>query len=249
LKLGQIYFQQPDYPNAETQFATLAKDFPDSPHAETALFLAGQAAARTINTGSAERALRYLDELADRNGPLKLHAREQQAAIQSRLGREQEAVALYDLIIEAKQPAPDATLRATAMVGKGDALASLGRSDPRHLETAAKVFEDLARLEANPPAWRHQALYKRARILEQLGRKADAIAVYNEVLDRNLAASDREFFWFYKAGFEAARAYEQDRAWSSAIAIYEKIARLDGPRAEEAKSRAKQLRVENFVWE
>ncbi|MEQ1862657.1 MAG: tetratricopeptide repeat protein [Chthoniobacteraceae bacterium] len=244
MKLGEVFFRQTDYPNAETQFATLAQETPQSAHAETALFLAGQSAMRTINTGSTERALGYFDEVAKRNGALKLHAREQQAIVQSRLGKDAEAVALYDLILAAKPPA-DADLRSAALIGKGDILS---RKESRQIEEAIAVFGQLGADDTASVAWRFQALYKKGRALDQVGRKAEAIAVFNDVLDRNLVAVEREFFWFYKAGFEAARRYEQQSTWPSAIAIYEKIAKIEGPRAAEAQTRAKQLRVEHFVW-
>jgi hypothetical protein len=66
---------------------------------------------RLGSPGSTDRALSYFDEVVQRNGSLKFHAREQQAIIQVRLGKEQEAVALYDLIIESRQPLPDPDLR------------------------------------------------------------------------------------------------------------------------------------------
>ncbi len=44
MKLDQIYFRQGHFPEAATQFETLASETPDSPLAETALFLAGQSA-------------------------------------------------------------------------------------------------------------------------------------------------------------------------------------------------------------
>jgi len=248
MKLGEVYFRQTDYPNAETQFGTLVQETPQSAYAEMALFLAGQAAMRTINAGSTERALGYFDEVVKRNGSLKLHAREQQAKIQSSLGKDTEAVALYDLILDAKQPPADSELQALALIGKGDTLVVLSRKEPAQLNAAIAVFETLAARSDMGPAWRNQALFKKGKALDQLGRKAEAITVFNDVLDRNLEAKDREFFWFYKAGFEAARHYEQQSAWTSAVSIYDKIARIEGPRAAEAQARARQLRVEHFLW-
>jgi outer membrane protein assembly factor BamD (BamD/ComL family) len=249
LKLGQVAFRQGNYPNAETQFVTFARETPSSPSAESALYLAGQAAMRSY-TDSTERALAYFDEVVQRNGSLKLHAREQQAIIQVRLGKEQEAVALYDLIINSRQPVPDAELRNAALIGKGEALALLGRKDPQQLAAAIAVYDEVAAAEDVSASWLHQALYQKARLIsEQTGRRADALALYNEILDRNLAATQREFFWFYKAGFEAARLFEQHQQWPSAIAIYEKIGRIDGPHAEEAREKARKMRVEHFVWD
>jgi hypothetical protein len=82
-----------------------------------------------------------------------------------------------------------------------------------------------------------------------LNRPADALEAYNEVLDENLKGTSRDYFWFYKCGFEAARQYEQKQDWPGAIAMLEKIARLEGPSSQEAADRAKQIRVQHFIWE
>ena len=58
-----------------------------------------------------------------------------------------------------------------------------------------------------------------------------------------------EYFWFYKAGFDACRLSESREQWKTAIAIYQKMAAMEGPRAEEAKERMTQLRMEHFIWD
>jgi tetratricopeptide (TPR) repeat protein len=249
MKLGEVYFRQPDYPNAETHFEKLAKDFPASGYAEAALFLAGQCAMRSLNPGTMERALRYFDQVVERNGSLKFQAREQQALIHVQMNKETEAVALYDLILEAKPPAVDAELRASAIIGKGDALMALGKTDAPKLDVALVVVEQLAGDMNAAAKWRYQALYKKGKLFEVLGRSIEMLQAYNEVLDQNLNSNARDFFWFYRCGFEAGRFFEQRQNWTSAIAIYEKIARLEGPRAAQAAESARRLRLEHFVWE
>ena len=133
-----------------------------------------------------------------------------------------------------------------ALCAKANSLSVLGRADPKQLEAALTVYDELASSEA-PPTWRNQALYKKAAALELLGRSQDALMAYYDVLGRS-TAQDREYLWYYKAGFEAARIVEAAREWKSAIGIYEKMAALDGPRAAEARMRVKQLRLEHFIW-
>ncbi len=247
MKLGQVYFRTGDFSNAETQFTNLAAEDADGPYAETALFLAGESAMNSINSGSVDRGLRLFDQVAKRDGPMKLYARQQQAIVQSRLGKEAEAVALYDIILAA-QPPPDAELGYAARAGKGDNLVALGRSNPKQLAAAMAVFDQLANLADVPPDWRNQALYKKAKALEQLARIPEALAAFYDVLDVT-AVNGREFLWYYKAGFDAARLFEGQEQWKSAIGIYAKMAKLDGPRAAEARERMKQLRLEHFIWE
>jgi hypothetical protein len=61
--------------------------------------------------------------------------------------------------------------------------------------------------------------------------------------------SARDYYWFYRCGFEAARHFEKRQNWPSAIAMYEKIARLKGPRTKEASDRARELRHVHFIWD
>ena len=159
LKLGQVYFRNEDYANAETQFATLARESPTSPYAESALFLAGQAAMKTINTGAIDRALELFDQVVKRDGPLKLYARQQQAIVQSGLGKETEAIKLYDIILAA-QPAPDPELRYASLCEKGNNLAVLGRKDPTQLEAALAVYDQLASSEVTRRLAQSGALQK-----------------------------------------------------------------------------------------
>jgi tetratricopeptide (TPR) repeat protein len=249
MKLGQVYFRQSDYPHAEEQFERLAREFPTNDYSETTLFLAGQCAMRTLNPGSMERGLKYFDQVAERNGPLKFQAREQQALIHVQMKKENEAVALYDFILAGKPPAVDADLRASATIGKCDALMALGKADATKLDVALTVVEQLATDPDATAKWRYQALYKKGKVLEALGRPNEMVEAYNEVLDLNLNGATHDYFWFYQCGFEAARYFERRQNWSSAIAMLEKIARLKGPRDTQAADNAKRLRLEHFIWE
>jgi outer membrane protein assembly factor BamD (BamD/ComL family) len=247
MKLGQVFFNAGDHANAETQFTLLARESPASPYAETALFLGGQAATKWIDPGAVDRAFALFAEVVERAGPLKLYARQQQAILQSRLGKESVAVDIYDAILSA-QPPPDAELRFAALCGKGDNLVLLGGTTPRQLEVAVEVYDFLATQPEITPTWRNQALYKKGRALEQLKRQPEALTAFYDVLDKS-AAEGREFFWYYKAGFDAAALFEKQEDWKSAIGIYQKMAQLAGPRAAEAKARLSQLRLERFIWD
>jgi hypothetical protein len=54
--------------------------------------------------------------------------------------------------------------------------------------------------------------------------------------------------WYFRAGFDAAQILEDRRSWSSAAAIYEKLANTRGARSEEAKDRLTRIRLEHFLW-
>jgi tetratricopeptide (TPR) repeat protein len=202
-----------------------------------------------MSTVAVDRALAFFEQVINkRDGTLKLYARQEQAAILQRTGHENEAVALYDVILSA-QPPPDAELRQAALCGKGDNLRALGGKDPKKLEAARAVFEELAALPGVLPVWRNQALYKKAKTLEQLGRNDEAVDTYYDVLEKSATPGEHEYFWYYKAGFDAAHIFEQSAQWKSALGFYEKMAKFGGPRAGEAAAKVRQIRLEHFIWD
>ena len=101
---------------------------------------------------------------------------------------------------------------------------------------------------ANQPHWRNQALFKKGVCLEKESDRDGALATFYRILEFN-PSPDRppEFFWFYKAGFNAGQLLESDAKWDSAAAIYEKLAAAGGNRANEARERLDRLRLEHFL--
>ena len=245
MKLGQVFFRSGDFASAQTQFETLALETPASPLVEAALFLAAQSSTKRIDAGGIDRAIELFGDVAARNGPLKLHARLQLAALQNRLGKEADAVKLYDDILRAN-PAPE--VKAAALAGKADNLLALGAKDKSLVEQALALYEQLAAEPGIDASTQHRALYQKGRCMETLDRPEEALAAYYEVVESSVA-QPTEYFWFYKAGFDACRLSESRQQWKSAIAIYQKMAAMDGPRAGEAKARMAQLRLEHFIWD
>jgi hypothetical protein len=85
--------------------------------------------------------------------------------------------------------------------------------------------------------------------LEKKSDRANALATFYKILEEDARPDRRrELFWYYKAGFNAARLLEEDSKWESAAAIYEKLAAAGGSRSEEAKGRLTNLRLEHFLW-
>ncbi len=243
MKLGQVYFRREDFANAQTQFETLATESNGTPFAETALFLAGQSAMRSMNSSGIDRALELFEQVAKLNGPLKLYARQEQAIAKMRLGKEAEAIILYDTILHAT---PENALRFSALCGKADALVAPGNADA--CSKAVAIYDELATDPDVTRTWRNQALFKKAKCLEKSGDAAKALTTFYDVLQPQVSG-EPEFFWYYKAGFDAARLLEAQEKWESAIGIYDKLAKAQGPRSEEAGTRENQLRLEHFIWE
>ena len=80
--------------------------------------------------------------------------------------------------------------------------------------------------------------------------ETNALATFYKIIeDEGRPDRQREFFWYYKAGFNAARLLEEDSKWQPAAVVYQKLASAGGARSDEAKSRLSRLRLEHFLWE
>jgi hypothetical protein len=137
-----------------------------------------------------------------------------------------------------------------ALCGKGDILYESGPADSENYKRAIEVYDQLASQKDAPPHWRNQALFKKGICLEKLDDRDNALtAFYRIIEDETRPDRPREFFWYYKAGFNAARLLEDDSKWQPAAIVYQKLASAGGARSDEAKSRLSRLRLEHFLWE
>jgi len=263
MKLGEVYFRREDFANAQTQFETLAEESPADPLADQALILAGQSSVKGMSPGGIKHALDLFQRVAAGSGPLKLYARQEQALLKVQMGSNKDAVIIYDDILRSN---PDTPLRFAALCGKADCLVaaeSAAESDaspapsPSVSSTtggcaaAIALYNQIATDPEATPPWRDQALYKKGRCLNKQGLTGEALAAFFDILNAPSAASRQQpdFFWFDKAGFDAADMLEEKSQWPGAISILEKVAQAGGPRSAEARKRADQLRLEHFVWD
>ena len=178
MKLGQVYFRRGEWLNAETQFETLEEKIPASPLAEAALFLAGQAALKTMNT---DKARSNFDKVGKGNGPLKLYARQQEAIIDSSGSETDEidAIKLYDYILASK---PDPDLKFAALGGKADLCFLLGIKDQKYFDQAIETYGELAKLPDVTSYWRNKALYGKGRCYEKLENPDGALKAFYDVI-------------------------------------------------------------------
>ncbi|HEY5895471.1 MAG TPA: tetratricopeptide repeat protein [Chthoniobacterales bacterium] len=245
MKMGEIYFRQKDFPNAQTQFELVAKDFNDSPLLEKARFLAARSAIRTMNPDAVDGAIDTLDKVVRMKGPLSLWARYEQAIVKRDTGKLDDAIVLFDDLLS-QNPEPD--LAAAALARKGETFYLEGATDTKAYERAVSVFDTLATTPSIALYWRNLALYKKAKSLEKLGRTDEALVAYYDVINPKGDSTEPEYLWFYRAGFDAAQILESGEKWEAAVAIYRKLADSSGPRAKEAADRMKQLQLEHFIW-
>ena len=106
MKLGEMYYRAEDFANAETQFELLAEQNSAGPFFERALFFAGESAMASMAGQSLDRAIVLFDRVVQLNGELKWAARNEQAVIERKLGKSQDALVLYDEVLNgAARPA------------------------------------------------------------------------------------------------------------------------------------------------
>jgi TolA-binding protein len=248
MKLAETYYRQQDFPNAQTQFQILAQENPKGPFTERALFFAAKSATQSMAAQSLDRALVLLDEVVKKNGELKWTARNEQAAIERKLGKAQDAATLYDEVLQGNAKPEE---KREALCGKGDILYEAGEADRENYRRAIEIYDQLAEQKDAPAHWRNQGLFKKGICLEKLGNRENALATFYKIIEEETRPDrpQREFFWYYKAGFNAARLLEDDSKWQPAAVVYQKLASAGGARSEEAKSRLGRLRLEHFLWE
>jgi len=247
MKLAETYYRQQDFPNAQTQFQILAQENPRAGFTEKALFFAAKSAMQSMGAQALDRALVLLDEVVKKNGDLKWAARNQQAVIERKLGKPQDAATLYDEVL---QGAARPEEKREALCGKGDILYESGAAERENYTRAIEAYDQLAGQKDAPPHWRNQALFKKGICLEKLDDRDNALATFYKIIEDDARPDrQREFFWYFKAGFNAARLLEDDSKWQPAAVVYQKLVSAGGARSDEAKSRLNRLRLEHFLWE
>ncbi len=248
MKLAEAYYRRQDFANAQTQFEILAEQDPTGVLAEKALFFAAKSAASSMGANSLEQAIVLFDRVVHLNGDLKWAARNEQAVIERKLGKAQDALALYDEVL--KGDARPAEKR-EALCGTGDIFFEMGVNDPKNYQRAIESYDQLAAADRDGAAhWRNQALFKKGECLEKEAERPAALAAFYKVLENGGPPSrPHELFWFYKAGFSAGRLLEDDAKWQSAVTVYQKLAAAGGARSAEAKQRLDHIRLEHFLWE
>jgi predicted negative regulator of RcsB-dependent stress response len=246
MKLAELYYRRQDFANAQTQFELIAQQASDNSLGEKALFFAAESAMSSMGEHSLDRAIVLFDQVVRQNGVLRWAARNEQAVIERKLGKPKDALALYDEVLKSDAGSSE---KREALCGKGDIFFEMGATDPTNYQRAIEAYDQLGSDKDEPIHWRNQALFKKGLCLEKKSERPNALATFYKILEEDMRPNRRrELFWYYKAGFNAARLLEEDSKWESAAAIYEKLAAAGGSRSEEAKARLTNLRLEHFLW-
>jgi tetratricopeptide (TPR) repeat protein len=252
MKVAHSYFRLEDYPNARTQFETLATEQPDSPFAEAALFFAAKAAMAVISPEGKERAVEIWQELAEREGEFAIAARTEHAHALRRDEKHGEALLLVENLLAEKSLENDTRLQLTCE--KLELLLLLGAKEPKHLDAAVSTTQLFLKTPGLPYLWAARGGWLLSQAYQQLGRTAEALEACYAVVDTTAndvagPGNAAEFRWFYMAGFDAVTLLEQRKDWDAAAKLAERLSKTAGDQADDAKKRANDIRLKHFLWD
>lgn len=250
LKIASAHYRLEDFANARTEFEIIVRDFPDTPHAETALYFAAMSATSVMSEDGRKRALAIWEELAQKGGPLAVTARRQQAQSERLQGNHAAALAALNKALAMKQLDPEQ--RRMTICEKAEVLLLLGKSEPLTLDAAAELLDQFLTDQTLPFFWKARAGFTLASVLHDAKHDTEALeACYNvlRAADMSPPASPADYIWFARAGFFGVDLLEATSKWEAAARLAEQIAQRPGDRAAEARERATKIRLEHFLWD
>ncbi len=251
MKAASAHLQLEDFANARTNFEIIAKEYPDTPQADSALYFAALSAMSVMSTEGRERAMQIWDELAKKNGSLAVPSRRQQALAHRRQGDLPAALKAQDQILAL--PKLDKDLRRLTLCEKAEVLLLHGKKVPASLDEAAKLLRGFLNDESPLPfLWQARAGFTLATALHDAKHQAEALEACYDVLraaDATPPANPADYLWFSKAGFFGIELLEAAHQWEAAARLAEQIANLPGDRALDAKQLATKIRLAHFLWD
>jgi len=145
MKLGGNLLPAAGFPNAQTQFQLMRRRI-RAPVSREALFIPAAKSRCKAWAPSARRALVLLDEVS-REWRTQWAARNEQALIERKLGKPQDATTLYDEVLQGPRPEE----KREALCGKGDIL-YVGTGRSRKLPARHRSLRQLASQKERRPA-------------------------------------------------------------------------------------------------
>lgn len=255
LTLGKNLFRSGNHNEARLALEKLAASEPGTQRSQAALLLAARSAALGATAQSREEALALYDRTMASDGPLESLALLEKARLLIDLNRLPAAIESLSAAYSAASPGDPSRLPTGLLLA--EAIYARGESDPDSLSKALEIYDSLLEISSASPARFFRLQYLRGLTLEKLPdpldpsktRVAEAREAYFSVIDRPADPPPAEWEWFERSGFRLLTMLEGAEDWKAAIAIARRIASFGGPRAEEAATRSRQLRLKHMIWE
>lgn len=250
MKIAGAHYRLEDFASARTEFEIIARDYPETSNADTALYFAAMSASSVMSAEGRVRALATWEELAQKGGPLAVAARRQQALSERAQGRLNEALAALDKLLALKNL--DVEQQRMTICEKAEVLLLLGKTDPARLDAAITLLDEFLAESSLPFFWKARAGFTLATARHDAKRDTEALeACYNVLRAAEITppASPADYVWFAKTGFFGIDLLEAAHHWEAAARLAEQVAQRRGDREQEARERATKIRLEHFLWD
>lgn len=250
MKIAGAHYRLEDFASARTEFEIIARDYPDTANADTALYFAAMSASSVMSAEGRVRALATWEELAQKGGPLAVAARRQQALSERAQGRLTEALAALDKLLALKTL--DAEQRRLTTCEKAEVLLLLGKTEPERLAAAISLLDAFLADLSLPFFWKARAGFTLAMAHHDAKRDTEALeACYNVLRTAHITppSSPADYVWFAKTSFFGIDLLEAAHQWEAAARLAEQVAQRRGDREQEARERATKIRLEHFLWD
>jgi tetratricopeptide (TPR) repeat protein len=241
---GKSLFRSGNYNEARIILEKVATAEPESQRAQAALLLAARSAALGATPQSREEAISIFEKSIAIDGPLRSLAILEKARLLIDLNRIPDAIQFLETSYKALSPDDPSHLPTGLLLG--EAIYANGDANPDGLTKALQIYQDLLQSNTSNTSQFFRLQYLRGLSQTRLG---DALSTYFSVLDRPSDSPPPDWEWFERSGFRALALLENAGKWKPAISIAEKIASFNGPRADEAATRARQMRLKHMIWE
>jgi TolA-binding protein len=244
---AEYQYNRGAYNEAEKQFLLERTNYPNSSVADTALFWAGRAA---LMQNEFRRAINHFSLLIQDypNSKKRAQARFYQGESLCQLGEFAGAILIFDEIIK---QFPNTYLAQKAWLRKGDSHFTLGSEDPKRYQEAIASYQTIMEQEDVSEEMKMEAEYKVGRCLEKLGQRQEAFEHYMKVsytYFRNQDRSPESNIWFTRAAFNAAAMKEEEKSWSKAINIYQRVVDAHVPASRDASERIKKIQRDHWLF-
>ena len=245
LWLADHYVNRGDPARAEAEYRRVALLFPGDARAAQALYEAASAAFAQEN--GADRALRLLNRL---QAHCEEHGGGEMVIGRGAFLRGDVLAANHDFsqaaewFEKAAQKLPEGDLNVAARGRVADMYFALDTEQSR--ARAVEIYRRLLQSETLNPDLRENITYRLGKALVETGEQAQALDLFLDIVftyDMHTRVGRvRDWYYFARAAYEAARILVDKRQFDAAARIYERVYQSGIPTAEEARLRAQEIR-------
>lgn len=248
-QIAQSIYNQQNYGEAQKRFQELAGKLPNSPLADQALYLAGKSA---MGLNNQEEAIRIFEKIKN-DSSYKLEARLGQIRSYMAQGKYEAALGIADSVLSTLPESPG---RVELMLRRAGCLYTLAgsKNNPEFYTKAYEAVQNVLSSKNASVVQKNEAGCLKGEILQRQNKNSEALeayldVVYGRLFNQALNPPQPEFFWFVRAGQEAAQIKIDQQDIKGAVAIYRILERLGGPNRKQFRETIEDLKSRHFLWE